>query len=237
MATLPESELFAAADTMFKPSAHFPYHGSNLLSQSTSTCPVCKRSRTETFDYESSDGSQLQSNAVPCLCRRRRSSNNISDRTKISASFHTASIVSGSTPFPTKFVQRPIRPLLLVDDESTMHFRYPSLDISSGRKKESNIDGRDRIEVEASSQNTNDGGDIDIMTQLASQLSEVTLSPCIFPAADDLVEVAEEEIITSSLESTLPQAPFRGRLSSFSLGYIPSAFPGEIDIKDLRFTL
>ena len=77
----------------------------------------------------------------------------------------------------------------------------------------------------------------EVMTQLASQLTEVVLSPCITPVSDNGTgtPLEESEDVTQGPACSEPR--LKGRAGSFSLGFIPVAFSEEIDIKDLRISV
>ncbi|KAL5519864.1 hypothetical protein ACEPAG_1524 [Sanghuangporus baumii] len=156
------------------------------------------------------------------------------------SSFRSASIVSQSTPLFRKAGRRSIRPFRPLEDDSDLYTRYSLGPISQDLHTMDTDSGtglRSRESAKGCSQATNGCIDDDFITQLASQLSEVTLSPCINPVPDNLVEASQEEPVDLSQEPAYPQVRLKGRATSFSLGFIPIAFPEEIDIKDLRISL
>ncbi|KAL5482468.1 hypothetical protein ACEPAI_9062 [Sanghuangporus weigelae] len=187
-------------------------------------------------------GSTLETTSKPGslstdkFSRYGRSSMNTMKR----SSFRSASIVSQSTPLLGKTGRRSIRPFRPLKDDSDLYTRYSLGPISQELHSTDTATGTGlhRRESDKGCSQASDGCiDDDFMTQLASQLSEVTLSPCINPVPDNLVEASQEESVDLSQEPAYPQVRLKGRATSFSLGFIPIAFPEAIDIKDLRISL
>ncbi|KAL5501761.1 hypothetical protein ACEPAH_9021 [Sanghuangporus vaninii] len=156
------------------------------------------------------------------------------------SSFRSASIVSQSTPLLGKTGRRSIRPFRPLEDDSDLYTRY-SLGPISQELHTMDTDTGTGFHCSESdkgcSQATNGCIDDDLLTQLASQLNEVALSPCINPVPDNLVEASQEESVDSFQQPAYSQVRLKGRATSFSLGFIPIAFPEDIDIKDLRISL
>ncbi|OCB88227.1 hypothetical protein A7U60_g4632 [Sanghuangporus baumii] len=156
------------------------------------------------------------------------------------SSFRSASIVSQSTPLLGKTGRRSIRLFRPLEDDSDLYTRYSLGPISQELHTMDTDAGAELHRSESEkrcSQTTNGCIDDDFISQLASQLNEVTLSPCTNLVPDNLVEASQEESVDLFQEPAYPQVRLKGRATSVSLGFIPIAFPEEINIKDLRIPL
>ncbi|EJC97818.1 uncharacterized protein FOMMEDRAFT_32069 [Fomitiporia mediterranea MF3/22] len=231
----------------FEPAAIFSLASSFLSLQHSRSNPIVyninKRRRGSTPGNGSEHSSQISSSGSnQHFYRRHRYSSNVFNTTKRS-SFRSTSIASQSTPLPRQSAPRIIRPFRSLDDESELHFRFDADDASVGCKcetgePETQLGGEtvSKADNQVPENQDNESADADVMTQLASQLSEVVLSPCITPVKDDLLQFPEVSDKGDS-RTRACRTRIKGRATSFSLGFIPEAFPEEIDDKDLRIVI
>lgn len=228
------------ADTSFQPSTLFTREA--FASSSSGACSSCKcgDKLVPPSGYESDGGDRFRSKTLSSSCRCKHASASkpysISTSTvRKRSSFRSASIVSQSTPLLGKIARRSIRPFKPLEDESDLYPRF-----SASQEAGETLTTEMAAETCAGSQTLDGTGDTSgaLMTQLASQLNEVVLSPCIDSLVPDgYSESLDEDSARLSQETCPPPARSKNRVDSFSLGFIPTAFPEEIDIRNLRVVL
>lgn len=219
---------------------HICFESESQIGSSASTNYLGRKpSQSQQFPLNN----KIEMSVEQALCNNRKRLSAIR-RNLNRTSFRSTSILSQSTP-PPNTVDEQRYQLFRLDELPDLN-KKNRVETTSGvpvsKKKSVELSGSRELQTESKSGESQEDIPIenDIMTQLASQLNEMILSPCLSPitSADAESDDIEELELSGGSELDTCLIPSKGKRisSSLTLGYVDIAFPEKIKIEDFRFS-